>query len=70
VLLLLLLLLLWLVTSQVEELKATVHGSIPDWLDGSLVMNGGGDYTSMRHLFDGYGMLSKVRRTCCCSSNC
>lgn len=24
-------------------------------------MNGGGDYSSMRHLFDGYGLLSKVR---------
>jgi hypothetical protein len=50
------------VTSQVEEIEATVHGNIPDWLDGGLVMNGGGDYTSMRHLFDGYGMLSKVQR--------
>ncbi|KAF6252627.1 retinal pigment epithelial membrane protein-domain-containing protein [Scenedesmus sp. NREL 46B-D3] len=46
---------------QVEEVEAAVQGSIPAWLDGSLVMNGGGDYTPMRHLFDGYGLLSKVR---------
>uniref|UniRef100_A0A383VZG2 Carotenoid oxygenase n=1 Tax=Tetradesmus obliquus TaxID=3088 RepID=A0A383VZG2_TETOB len=46
---------------QVDEVEAAVQGSIPDWLAGSLVMNGGGDYTPMRHLFDGYGLLSKVR---------
>lgn len=46
------------------EVEARVTGSIPDWLSGSLVMNGGGDYAPMRHLFDGYGMLSKVA-VCC-----
>lgn len=46
---------------QVQEVPAEVHGTIPSWLSGSLIMNGGGDYSSMRHLFDGYGLLSKVR---------
>mmetsp|Transcript_40285 Transcript_40285/g.89470 ORF Transcript_40285/g.89470 Transcript_40285/m.89470 type:complete len:546 (-) Transcript_40285:771-2408(-) len=46
---------------QVEEVQAKVSGRIPDWIDGSLVVNGGGDYKGMVHMFDGYAMLSKVR---------
>jgi hypothetical protein len=46
---------------QVEEVEAVVHGSIPEWLSGCLIMNGGGDYSHMRHLFGGYALLSKVR---------
>jgi carotenoid cleavage dioxygenase-like enzyme len=61
VLLLLLLPLPLCYSQQVEEVEAAVQGSIPPWLSGSLVMNGGGEYTPMRHLFDGYGLLSKVR---------
>eukprot|EP00878_Enallax_costatus_P010147 GHUV01010592.1.p1 GENE.GHUV01010592.1~~GHUV01010592.1.p1 ORF type:complete len:535 (+),score=145.73 GHUV01010592.1:183-1787(+) len=53
--------LFWTGPEQVQELEAEVTGTIPEWLTGSLVMNGGGDYAPMKHLFDGYGMLSKVR---------
>lgn len=46
---------------QLEEVPARVSGSIPDWLEGSLIVNGGGDYTFMRHMFDGYAFVSKIR---------
>ena len=52
---------LQLLLLQVDEVEAVVHGTIPDWLFECLVMNGGGDYSHMRHLFDGYALLSKVR---------
>lgn len=45
-----------------QEVEADVTGTIPDWLTGILVMNGGGDYAPMKHLFDGYAMLSKVQQ--------
>eukprot|EP00877_Chromochloris_zofingiensis_P002846 jgi/Chrzof1/12562/UNPLg00514.t1 len=48
-------------TEQLEEVPARVSGSIPDWLEGSLIVNGGGDYTFMRHMFDGYAFVSKIR---------
>ncbi|KIY98414.1 Carotenoid cleavage dioxygenase 8 [Monoraphidium neglectum] len=46
---------------QVEEVPARVVGAIPKWLSGSLVVNGGGDYSQMTHLFDGYAQLVKAR---------
>ncbi|KAI8476369.1 MAG: carotenoid oxygenase [Monoraphidium minutum] len=46
---------------QVQEAEAKVVGSIPEWLEGSLVVNGGGDYSHMSHMFDGYALLLKTR---------
>lgn len=43
------------------EVEAEVRGELPAWLAGSLVVNGGGDYSHMNHMFDGYGLLAKVR---------
>eukprot|EP00775_Hariotina_reticulata_P005847 gene5847-6088_t len=43
------------------EVETTVIGTIPRWLSGMLIMNGGGDFSQMRHLFDGYALLSKFR---------
>ncbi|KAJ9519481.1 hypothetical protein QJQ45_000569 [Haematococcus lacustris] len=48
-------------TEQISEVEAEVTGSIPAWLQGSLIMNGGGDYSGMEHLFDGLAMLTKIR---------
>lgn len=48
-------------TEQVTEVQATVTGTLPAWLDGSLLVNGGGDYSAMRHMFDGYALVVKVR---------
>jgi hypothetical protein len=57
----LLLLLLLLLLLQPVEVEAAVRGKLPAWLCGSLVVNGGGDYSHMSHMFDGYGLLAKVR---------
>lgn len=46
---------------QVSEVEATVVGALPSWLHGCLLVNGGGDYSQMQHMFDGYAMVSKVR---------
>ncbi|WIA29067.1 hypothetical protein OEZ86_011578 [Tetradesmus obliquus] len=46
---------------QPVEVEAEVRGELPAWLAGSLVVNGGGDYSHMNHMFDGYGLLAKVR---------
>jgi carotenoid cleavage dioxygenase-like enzyme len=46
---------------QPVEVEAAVRGQLPAWLSGSLVVNGGGDYSHMNHMFDGYGLLAKVR---------
>jgi len=45
----------------VEEVEGVVSGKLPDWLQGSLLVNGGGDYTNMVHMFDGLAMLVKLR---------
>lgn len=45
---------------QVTEVQARVTGSIPTWLNGSLVVNGGGDYSQMSHMFDGYALVCKA----------
>eukprot|EP00200_Dunaliella_tertiolecta_P003587 CAMPEP_0202347800 /NCGR_PEP_ID=MMETSP1126-20121109/6007_1 /ASSEMBLY_ACC=CAM_ASM_000457 /TAXON_ID=3047 /ORGANISM="Dunaliella tertiolecta, Strain CCMP1320" /LENGTH=543 /DNA_ID=CAMNT_0048939403 /DNA_START=81 /DNA_END=1712 /DNA_ORIENTATION=+ len=44
-----------------EEEAVEVRGQIPEWLNGSLVTNGGGNYDGMLHLFDGLAMLTKIR---------
>jgi carotenoid cleavage dioxygenase-like enzyme len=50
-------------TEEVSDRSLPVHGSIPDWLDGTLVRNGparfevGGDRVA--HWFDGLGMLQR-----------
>ena len=36
-----------------------VSGTIPSWLHGDYVRNGPGTFKSMKHLFDGYGMIVK-----------
>lgn len=36
-------------------------GELPGWLSGSLVVNGGGDFTRMQHMFDGYALICSVR---------
>lgn len=46
---------------QATETEAAVQGSFPSWLSGSMVLNGGGDYTGMKHMFDGFSVLSKMR---------
>jgi Retinal pigment epithelial membrane protein len=46
---------------QVEEVELMVSGTIPPWLRGVLLKNGPGTFKGMRHLFDGYGMILKVR---------
>jgi carotenoid cleavage dioxygenase-like enzyme len=46
---------------QVQEVQATVTGQLPAWLSGSLLVNGGGDYSRMKHMFDGYACITKVK---------
>lgn len=46
---------------QVQEVQATVTGQLPAWLCGSLLVNGGGDYSRMKHMFDGYACITKVK---------
>lgn len=36
-------------------------GQLPAWLAGSLLVNGGGDYQRMQHMFDGYACVTKVK---------
>jgi carotenoid cleavage dioxygenase-like enzyme len=45
---------------QIEPVGVTIQGQLPPWLAGSLVANGGGDYTGSNHMFDGYASLAKV----------
>jgi carotenoid cleavage dioxygenase-like enzyme len=45
----------------VNEVEARVRGSLPSWLNGSLVINGGGDYSAGLHMFDGYALVAKIR---------
>lgn len=33
--------------AQVQEVEAAVSGSLPSWLDGTFLLNGGGDFTGM-----------------------
>ncbi|KAF5842235.1 carotenoid oxygenase [Dunaliella salina] len=44
-----------------EEEVLEVSGQIPEWLNGSLITNGGGDFDGMHHLFDGLAMLTKIK---------
>ena len=44
---------------QVERLPLEASGTIPSWLHGDYVRNGPGTFKSMKHLFDGYGMIVK-----------
>ncbi len=50
-------------TEEVSDRSLPVHGTVPDWLDGTLVRNGparfevGGDRVD--HWFDGLGMLQR-----------
>ncbi|GFR47610.1 hypothetical protein Agub_g9346 [Astrephomene gubernaculifera] len=48
---------------QYPEAEALViSGRLPSWLSGSLLLNGCGDYRGgMRHLFDGFACLTRVR---------
>lgn len=46
---------------QVCEVPGAVRGELPAWLCGSLLVNGGGDYSHMNHMFDGYALVTKVR---------
>lgn len=46
---------------QVDDVEAAVTGTFPSWINGSILMNGGANYTGMQHLFDGYAMLCKIR---------
>lgn len=46
---------------QASEIEVKVMGELPSWLNGSLIVNGGGDYSRMNHMFDGYALVSKVR---------
>lgn len=46
---------------QAQEVEAIVTGQLPAWLSGSLLVNGGGDYSRMQHMFDGFACLTKVR---------
>ena len=46
---------------QAQEVEAAVVGQLPAWLRGSLLVNGGGDYSRMQHMFDGYAAVTKVK---------
>lgn len=46
---------------QATEVEASYSGSIPTWLNGSLLTNGGASYGVMEHMFDGFAMLTKLR---------
>lgn len=49
---------------QVTEAECRLlSGSLPAWLHGTLVVNGGGDYSGMLHMFDGMACLTRVRLT-------
>jgi carotenoid cleavage dioxygenase-like enzyme len=38
---------------QATEVASSVTGQLPACLSGSLLVNGAGDYSRMRHMFDG-----------------
>ena len=38
-----------------------MSGALPSWLNGSLIVNGGGDYSAGLHIFDGYALVAKIR---------
>lgn len=44
-----------------QEIALQVDGKFPEWLDGTLARLGPGTFRNMVHLFDGYGMLLKIR---------
>jgi Lignostilbene-alpha,beta-dioxygenase and related enzymes len=50
-------------TTEQEEYRPTVEGSIPDWLSGTLVRNGPGRFEAggerVNHWFDGLAMLRR-----------
>jgi len=41
--------------------EVEVDGAIPKWLDGVYLRNGPGELEGMKHLFDGYAILHKLR---------
>ncbi|MDY6779497.1 MAG: carotenoid oxygenase family protein, partial [Halobacteria archaeon] len=47
--------------TEVEDVELEVEGSLPGWLEGTLVRNGPAKFeagdTRMNHWFDGYAML-------------
>jgi carlactone synthase/all-trans-10'-apo-beta-carotenal 13,14-cleaving dioxygenase len=45
----------------VTEQPLEVTGTLPPWLSGQLLVNGGGDYSASKHMFDGYAFISKLR---------
>jgi len=51
----------WFFLCQAVEVEAVVTGQLPAWLAGSLLVNGGGDYQRMQHMFDGYACVTKVK---------
>ncbi len=50
-------------TEIVTPVEGNVSGEIPQWLNGSLLMNGPGSYKvgnhKLNHLFDGLALLQK-----------
>ncbi|KAK9795606.1 hypothetical protein WJX73_008002 [Symbiochloris irregularis] len=45
---------------QERPFELEVSGSVPKWLKGSYIRNGPGHYApEMKHMFDGYGLLSR-----------
>ncbi|MEW5298336.1 MAG: hypothetical protein WDW36_001474 [Sanguina aurantia] len=53
--------LLGVAQEQAQEVEALLRGTLPAWLAGTFLLNGGGDYTGMEHMFDGYALISKMR---------
>jgi carlactone synthase/all-trans-10'-apo-beta-carotenal 13,14-cleaving dioxygenase len=45
----------------VTEQQLEVTGTLPPWLSGQLMVNGGGDYSASAHMFDGFAFISKLR---------
>ena len=58
-------------TDEVEEVELKVTGTIPDWLQGSLIRNSPAGYENgedeMRHMFDAWAKLNiwKVSSVAC-----
>ena len=47
---------------QHGEQETVLEGSIPEWLSGSIIRNGGGAFSAeMKHSFDGFATLVKFR---------
>lgn len=46
-----------------EPIEGSVSGKIPEWLNGSLIVNGPGNFNvgthKLKHLFDGMALLQK-----------